>query len=217
MVRDPTTQQELAKVVGATVGRAAGCWLFCPGVSCGGVLVVGTRQTGGNDRIKKATQVLVGKALWQCTRAADLASFDFGDRRSVPSRAGGTKIVGEYALHVQCAWRITHCDQVVVGSRDLYYPAGYGDQNREIPADFDWDRDLNRRDSLLRLLFENGKKQFTVDAVEVGTAADLRIVLRDGSCLEIFPDDSLNDERWRLFRPGIDESHFVVTGRGVET
>jgi hypothetical protein len=177
---------------------------------------VDTGQADGNARIKKATAVLVGKALWNSTRAADLASFDFGERRSVPSRGGATKIVGEYALHVQCAWRITCKDQVVVGSRDLYYPADYGDQNREIPADFDWDRDPNHRDKSLRLLFENGSKQFAVEAVDVGAAASLRIVLKHGFCLEVFPDNSLNDERWRLFRPGVDEPHFVVTGRGVE-
>ena len=90
-------------------------------------------------QIEKATAVLVGKALWGCTRAADLASFAFGERREAPSSGGGARPVGEFALHVQCAWRITRGDQVLVGSRDLYYPASYGDENREIPPDFDWD------------------------------------------------------------------------------
>jgi hypothetical protein len=167
--------------------------------------------------IEKATAVLVGKALWECTRAADLASFALGERREVPCSRGGTRTVGEFALHVQCAWRITREDQVLVGSHDLYYPADYGDEGREIPPDFDWDRDPNRRDKLLRLLFEDGKRLFVVEAVEVGTAGSLHIALGDGFCLDVFPDDSLNDERWRLFRPGFVEPHFVVTAHGLET
>jgi len=45
----------------------------------------------------------------------------------------------------------------------------------------------------------------------------LHIALGDGFCLDVFPDDSLNDERWRLFRPGFVEPHFVVTAHGLET
>jgi hypothetical protein len=167
--------------------------------------------------IEKATEVLLGKALWGWTRAGDLASFAFGERKEVPSSRGGTKAVGEFALHVQCAWRITREDRVLVGSRDLYYPADYGDENREISPDFDWDRDPNRRDKLLRLLFEDGGRLFVVEAVEAGTAGSLHIGLGDGYCLDVFPDDSLNDERWRLFRPGVGEPHFVVTAHGLET
>ena len=168
-------------------------------------------------QIEKATAVLVGKALWGCTRAADLASFAFGERREAPSSGGGARPVGEFALHVQCAWRITRGDQVLVGSRDLYYPASYGDENREIPPDFDWDRDPNRRDRLLALLFENGKREFVVGAVEAGAAGSLHIALADGVCLDVFPDDSLDDERWRLFRPGVAGPHFVVTAGGLGT
>ena len=167
--------------------------------------------------IEKATAVLVGKTLWGCTRAADLASFAFGTRGEVPSSQGGTRAVAEFALHVQCAWRICLEDRVVVGSRDLYYPAGYGGENREIPPDFDWDRDPNRCDKLIRSLFEDGKRLFVVEAVEVGTAGSLHIELGNGFCLDVFPDDSLNDERWRLFRPGVAGPHFVVTADGPET
>jgi hypothetical protein len=167
--------------------------------------------------IEMATRPLVGKTLWGCGRAADMATFAFGERRAVPDRRRGLREVGEYALHVQCAWRITREDQVVVGSRDLYYPADYGDENQDLPEDFDWDQDPNRRDKLLGSLFENGTKSFVVGTIHVGAAASLHIQLSDGLCLELFPDDSLNRERWRLFRPGTNEPHLVVTARGIET
>ena len=166
-------------------------------------------------RIEKATGILVGKSLWRCTRAADLASFDFGERRTVPCRRGGTKEVGEYALHVQCAWRIGHGEHVIVGSGDLYYPADFDEEQGEIPPDFDWDHNPNRRDRLLQSLFEEGLRSFKVEAVKSGAAGILHIKLSEGFYLELFPDDSLREEQWRLFRPGVDEAHFVVTGGGT--
>lgn len=166
--------------------------------------------------IERATKALLGKALRRCTRAADLASFSFGEPRNAFAPAGDTKEVGEYALHVQCAWRIAHKDEVVVGSRDLYYPADYGDANQQIPDGFDWDRDPNRRDKLLRGLFEGRPGGLVVGAVSVGRGGSLCIELSDDFSLEVFPDDSLGGEYWRLFKPQSDQPHFVLTGRGIE-
>jgi hypothetical protein len=73
------------------------------------------------EQIRRALDSLIGTALWSSGRAADLEWFQFGERRTVTT-GGRTKEVGEYALHVQCGWRIRRGDQVVVGGRDLYYP-----------------------------------------------------------------------------------------------
>jgi hypothetical protein len=69
--------------------------------------------------IESATLTLHGKALWRCLRAADMAMFDFGKRRISPDFRGNPREVGDLALHVQCAWRITRDDLVLVGSNDL--------------------------------------------------------------------------------------------------
>src|SRR5260370_30724506 len=100
-------------------------------------------------QIENAIAVLVGKPLWKCTRAADLASFQFRARSKVSGFRNVTKEVGEYALHVQCAWRIAREDRVIVGSRDLYYPADFLEEE-EVPPEFDWDRDPNLRDKRLQ-------------------------------------------------------------------
>jgi hypothetical protein len=98
--------------------------------------------------IERATAPLLGKALWNCTRAASMAMFDFGNRRQSVAWGGAKKEVGELALHVQCTWRIAREDCVIVGSRDIQYPADYPDDD-EIPAEFDWDRDPTRLDKLV--------------------------------------------------------------------
>lgn len=154
--------------------------------------------------------------MWRCTRAADLASFQFGARSKVRDFRGATREIGEFALHVQCAWRIVREDRVIVGSRDLYYPADYSGEE-EIPPGFDWDRDLNLRDKRVQLLFGDGPVEFTVLKTEAGAAGSLSIALRGNLFLDIFPYDSLPHEHWRLFDPRTDTPHFVVTGSGIES
>ncbi len=44
----------------------------------------------------------------------------------------------------------------------------------------------------------------------------IRLHLTGGYALEVFPDDSLKDEHWRLFQPYTEELHFVLTGSGIE-
>jgi hypothetical protein len=166
--------------------------------------------------VERATAVLEGKALWRCLRAADMATFDFGRRRESFDSRGNTKEVGELALHVQCPWRITREDDVVVGSRDLYYPADY-DESQDVPGDFDWEQHPNRRDKLLVSLFHDGTRELLVKRVEVGAAGSLHILLSDDFCLDVFPADSLSLEHWRLFVPDNDAPHFVLTGRGIES
>lgn len=172
-------------------------------------------MTQVRQRIEQATAGLPGKALWKCSRAADMAVFHLGKRSDVTDRHSKIVQVGEYALNVQCAWRIARKDKVVVGSGDLYYPADF--MTEDIPPDFDWDKGPNRRDELLRLLFADDTQQFIVRRVGVGVAGSLNITMDDDLSLEIFPNDSLRDEYWRLLRPGSQDAHFVVSGNGIHT
>jgi hypothetical protein len=166
------------------------------------------------EEIKRSLDPLIGMPLWSSGRAADLAWFSFGLRRKVAT-PGRTKEVGEYALHLQCAWRIRRGDRVVVGSRDLYYPAEETDDPVE---DFDWDvQGANRRDKRIAELFQHETRQFMVRNVEVGEAGAFTISFDDEYALDVFPDDSLGDEHWRIFKPSAEEPHFVVTGEGLES
>jgi hypothetical protein len=167
------------------------------------------------ERIQKALAALLGESLWSSGRAADLEWFQFGQRRMVKSARGETKEVGEYALHIQCAWRIRHKEQVVVGARDLYYPPEESDDR---PEEFDWDvQGANRRDKRIAELFQNETRQFFVRKVEVGEAGHFTLIFDNDYALDVFPDDSLRGEHWRIFKPYAEESHFVVSGRGLET
>jgi len=160
----------------------------------------------------------MGMPLWDAGRAADLAWFAFGERRLAHDFRGQPREVGEFALHVQCAWRIVRGETVLVGHRDLYYPAGAGTESREVPANFHWDvQGANRMDGRLKRLFQNPPEKLNVSGVEAGLAGALQIFFQNEMALEIFPNDSFDEEHWRLFRPYLDEPHFIVKGSSVSS
>jgi hypothetical protein len=163
------------------------------------------------DQVLRA---LLGKKMWIYRRAADMAGFHFGDRIPVKDYYERPSEVGEYAMHIQCAWRIVKDGRVLVASRDLYYPAG-DLKDDSIPEGFDWDRDQNRRDTLLNSMFTG--PGFTVRDVHLGLAGMCNIEFDEGLALEIFPDDSLTHEHWRLFATqDVDRQLIVAGGQPVD-
>lgn len=166
------------------------------------------------DKIQNALNVLVGLPMWSLGRAADLAWFEFGTHRNVRNHKGEEKEVGDYALHVQCPWRITSGDSIVVGRGDIFCTPE--ESNEPTPADFDWQK-RNRFDRIVKQLFKQGSRQFRVQAVEAGKAGTLAIALGEGHTLEIFPHDSESGEHWRFFKPYTEETHLVFSGRGLLT
>jgi hypothetical protein len=67
------------------------------------------------DEIENELSVLVGLPLMDAGRAADLEWFHFGQPHTIVDRKGKPKEVGDYALHIQCGWRIVKDDRVIEG------------------------------------------------------------------------------------------------------
>src|SRR5579859_5778257 len=55
----------------------------------------------------EALKRLLDLPLWAIGRAGSLEWFQFGSKRIVSTLRGGTKEVGEFALHLDCPWRLT--------------------------------------------------------------------------------------------------------------
>jgi hypothetical protein len=88
-----------------------------------------------------------------------LAWFEFGDRRTVKSlRNGAEKQVGDYALHVQCAWRITQRDDIVTGRGDIF--CAPTETSEPMAPDFDWEKG-NRFDRIVEQLSRMSRANFT--------------------------------------------------------
>jgi hypothetical protein len=161
---------------------------------------------------------LIGLKLALVRRAADLRNFQFGRVRSVER---GT--VGEYALHVQCPWRIEGPDRIIMGRCDLWEPAEPSAENNRDTWDYDGDENLQDR-RLAGLLggydpatrsFVNQTEQLVVEDVHADDYGGAAIRFSGGYQLVLFPAGTRGED-WRLFRPGTDEPHFVVAGGSIE-
>jgi hypothetical protein len=143
-----------------------------------------------------------------------MQTFGFGDR---VEHAGTGRAVPEYALHVQCRWRIVREGSLLVGAADIFWPP----QASEVDYhDFDYDGKLSRRDELLDDFVGHGEPAHRVERVEGAATGDARLVLGDGCVLELWrdhrsgPEADGPEELWRFFRDSA-ETHFVVRTTGV--
>lgn len=102
----------------------------------------------------------------------------------------GPRSVNEFAVHVQCLFRVFDADQLVLASGDMTS-----------------DR-FDRRATRLRSLL--AEESHVVTSVEMTTWGDLTIGLTDGLRIEVVVDSSRLEEHWRFFRPYRDDDHLVV-------
>ena len=169
------------------------------------------------EEAKANLQRLVGLKLPRMALAADMRTLQFG--KTVARIGGG--VVGEYALHIQCPWRLDGPTGVVTGSGDLYEPYV---QNEGLRESFDWETDDSLQDGVLRELLKgydentkqivNSTNVLTVEAVETDSAGGFSLRLSGGYRWLVFPNCT-RSEAWRLFKPSKDgdapeERHFVV-------
>lgn len=159
---------------------------------------------------------LIGLNLRYAGRASNLFWLGFGEMISV-TRRGKTEELAEYALDIQCSWRITKDNKILVGSRDFYSPrTGLDDENEY----FEWDvQGNNRFDERIEFFVEGINEHTIVERVDSDEVGGLKIFLSQGYLVEGFPDTSEDDEYsefWRLFNRKEDSPHFVVTGKGIE-
>ncbi len=158
---------------------------------------------------EKALAALAGLRIREIGRAADLLWVQFGEWRTVPCRKGGTRQVGQWALHVQTSWRFTQGESIVLGVHDLY---AYDDEEA---TSFDWEKcgesRFDRIASGLNARF--GDEEMVVESVACDAVGSLTLRLGGGLEFAVFPNSSSDypeREFWRLFAPATDGPHYVV-------
>jgi hypothetical protein len=166
------------------------------------------------EEIISQLNILIGLKSGSAGRAANLFWIGFGDLISI-TRKGETLETEEYALHIQCSWRITLGNKIVVASKDLYVPNSTWDGEDE---DFNWDVQGNNRfdDRINNFMNDKDLIVLKIDSDDIG---GLKIHLSEGYTLDVFPDGSEDDEyseHWRFFNRKGDTPHFIVSGSGIE-
>lgn len=158
-------------------------------------------------RRRRALSPLVGKKLWGWSRTLDLMCFQFGARKRIAGAFDKVRDVGEYALHVQCTWKIVRQNVVLTASSDLYLPARLKDRDG-----FDWREGTTRLDIRMKRWFARGR-EFEVVGVALETWGDLRLDLKGATSIYVFVDGSSGDEMWRYFAPYSNRQHLVAKGQ----
>lgn len=151
------------------------------------------------EQLTHALAPLVGLPLLYATQAAAMLSLGFGAARDVSAGLRGTetKTVGDYALHVDCAWRLLFRRQVFVGSGDY---GTYAAEQRWGSA------------RLEGLIEAHRDAPLVVKTVAVAPAGASRLGFDHGYTLEVSPDRSCHEEFWRIWSWDERGNHFVVEG-----
>ena len=166
--------------------------------------------------IEDNLKVLVGLPWWAIGRMVDLVWLEFGQRHRVRTFRGNWKVVGDWALHLQCSWRIGGPQGLLVASDDRFCPAG---DPGKAPKKWKWDTGPTRFDERVKSLLPQTAEGFGVVQKARGNRfRGVQLKLTNGLMIEIFPSDTLDregDEPWRFFQPSRKSNHFVVTTQGI--
>ena len=156
--------------------------------------------------VQAALQSLVGLPLGRIGRAADLLWVQFGALRELPGRNGGTKTVGEWALHIQCPWRVTLSSRIVIARGDCFRQA-------DSDEPYDWDATGESRFDRLAAHLNHQLEASAPRVVKVAVDAvnGFSLDLDGGYTFDVFPAESTESdtEHWRFFQPGMDGKQLI--------
>ena len=158
-----------------------------------------------------ALHPLIGRKLSITFNAGNMKGIHFGELRRLPDG----RLVGEYALHIQCPWRLEHDGRVITGSLDYYVRA---DNN----SDENWEPGTvsgHLQDQILSELLggddetsrsnANQTQHFIATEITSDSFGGCQIELSGNYRLALFPCASRN-EAWRLLEPGVNKEHFFI-------
>ena len=166
--------------------------------------------------IKKALEQLIGFEFTRTTRMGSMECIKFGILYGIVDRSGLERQIGEFGIHLQCPWRITKGNTLLVGNDDVVKQP---DETAKYDENFDWDVQMgNLRDVKMADFLNSGK--YIVQSVKADEFGGFELTFNDNVKLTVFPASSnknIYSEHWRLL-DNRDESknHFVVTPLGID-
>lgn len=175
--------------------------------------------------ILEKISILNNQRLNYVHRAGTMATLGFGEivKNKVSSKNDKGEViakevyVSKYALHIDCSFRISHSNEIILTGNDIFRPnSKLAELSSKENEEFDWDMVGNNAfDEITVSYFSDIKAELTVKSISVNEFGDLSIKLSNDFCLDIFVDVSEDEECWRLFEVGnSDKKHLVVTGKG---
>ncbi len=156
---------------------------------------------------------LIGKKIYRVGRAAAMCWIHIGKPIKMMTR-GEMRVVGEYALHIDCPWRLLTKDssEIVLGSADIFCPSSSNEQDQN----FVWDvQGNNLFDEKAERIFSK-LSEIIIQSAEMSPINDLTLTLSNGLLLQCYVNQSSDEECWRLFKPNQNAGDLIVTGQGIK-
>src|ERR1700722_6667713 len=153
--------------------------------------------------IYQALKPLVGLPLRHIGRSSNMLWLQFGDLHEVSNTDGSTKVVHDWTVQIQCAWRISQAGRIVLAFRDFFYS--------DVPLSNVAVINKNRSGSVLESLcaeFETPPPQ--VSSVEAEDTGNFSLHLSQNYHLEAFAEENTESGKyWRIFQSGVLGKSFV--------
>ena len=164
---------------------------------------------GVGAAIETALAAMLGEPLRYVGRAADLVWIGIGDDIEILRHGGGTRVLAEHAMHLQCPWRFTLRGHPLVATWDLH---------RSIGSDEWADGELAQGEAAfdpaaVRLTADAADRDQRVEVIVGNDWGGVSVAFTGGLVLDVLPVTTAADECWRYFMPDADENHFVVFER----
>lgn len=154
------------------------------------------------EETSKYMAPLIGKRIVKIGRAADMLWMHFGVLKSYIDYKGREIEKGQFAIHVQCPWRILYESDVILGKADMEL---YGEIEA---ASAHAVTGLSQFDELKDNVLEEYLSA-PVELISISQTGTLVIQLTNGCTFETFPDSVCHQEFWRFINSE-DGRHTVV-------
>ncbi len=168
-----------------------------------------------------ATSNLIGESFCQISRGGAMVCLGFGKNfkshvayKAQSGNLNSQEIVApKYAVHIDGFFRITHQGKIILSKDDMFRPNSQMQKDNFDEDNFDWDIEGNNKfDEHKNFLYNI---DLLVQDVIINETGDLKIVLSNDFCIEVFIDTNEDEECWRFFEVGNSEiPHIVITGCG---
>jgi hypothetical protein len=163
-----------------------------------------------SDAIRQYLEQLIGLKLSIARHFGSGANFQFGKIELLEKGS-----VADFAIHIQCPWRIESQTHLVTGNDDLWWstlgnhePKGWSYKDGDSVLDTRMSELLEGYDPRTQSWI-NITDLLVVEEISLNNFGDLTVHLSGGYRLHLFITGTTG-ETWRVFRPSFDEPHLVV-------
>ena len=110
----------------------------------------------------------------------------------------------QYAVHVQCSWRIADVLSILLADGDIYY---------SISEDVEWNVQGNSIFDIISAKIKN--QDLYVAECSLKGISDLCICFQNGWSFYAFYNNSIEEEQWRIFLKDSPKEHMVARGTKI--